>query len=410
MADNKEQEKVDQNSSEEKFSEEEVKEQYESALDWDEDVSKDLDGDEPWEGEEDPKPDEGKADDEVVDKDTADPEIATKEEEESTDDGDDDVVASTDDDGVTTYTLDGKKYTAAEVASNPELLSKMATHYNQVGHLNKLLDEEREAKSKQAEAIAQLEAENKAIESEWVKRKMAEDNAAAKAAEEAKEEIEPTPRPSNKVLQAQLKPYIDQLKEDGRLTEDEIDEHSGLIAEYVYDNANMTNLINKVAAAALSKIDAQTKRIEQIEHFVNPAIKTWSREQAEKADVEIMKKAAAIEGYKELEDPANWEKLKKYVSEKIAASPKDSEGNPTFDPIFDAETMAAQWDAMNGPTTRKALAELKKRAEDAKKEEARLAGGDSSSGGKKPRKKSKPKGAPTPQDEALDWGDGRYAG
>ncbi|MHC4703358.1 MAG: hypothetical protein ACYTFQ_22560 [Planctomycetota bacterium] len=395
MAEKKEQEEVDQD-----FSEAEIQEQHDAALDWDEDVSKDLDGDEPWEEDEKSDEGEGKADDEVAVKEDDEPEVATKDDEESTDG----------DDSPATYTLDGEKYTAEEVAANPELLDKMATHYNQVGNFQKLLDEEREAKSEQAKAIEQLEAEKQAIEREWVARKMSDENEARKRAEEVTEEVEPTPRPANKVLQAQLKPYIDQLKEDGRLTEDELDEHKGLIAEYIFDQVNTQTLINKVAAAALQKIDAQSKRIEQIESFVNPAIQSWSREQAERDNVDMQKKAAAIEGYDELSDPENWEKLMRYVSEKVAASPKNSEGRPTFDPIFDAETMAAQWDAMNGPVTRKALAELKKRAEAEKKEEAKKAGGSAASGGKTPKKKPKPKGAPTAEDEALDWGDGRYAG
>jgi hypothetical protein len=393
MADKKEQIIEDQ-----EFEEKELKEQHDAALDWD-DSTKNPEGDEPWEGEEEDAKEESKADDEEAAKKDDEPEVATKDDEESTDD----------DDSPATYTLDGEKYTAEEVAANPELLSKMTTHYNQVGNLNKLLDEEREAKSEQAKAIEQLEAEKQAIEREWVAKKMADEAKAAKAADEP-EAAEPPPRPANKVLQAQLKPYIDQLKADGRLTDDEIDEHSGLISEYLFDQVNQTTLINKVAAAALAKIEEQAKRIEQIEHFVNPAIQTWSKEQAQREDVNIQKEAAAIEGYDELNDPENWEKLKKYISDKIATSPKDSEGRPTFDPIFDAETMAAQWDAMNGPVTRKALAELKRRAEAEKKEEAKLAGGSASSGGKKPKKKQKPKGPLTPQEEAMDFGDGRYAG
>jgi hypothetical protein len=402
MADKKEQTIEDQG-----FSDEELKEQQDDALDWD-NSSKNPEGDEPWEGEEESEKEESKADDEVAVEEEADADVANKESEESTD-ADDSEDGDDADDGVKTYTLDGKKDTAEEIASSPELLDKMSTHYNQVGNFQKLLDEEREAKSEQAKAIEQLEAEKQAIEREWVAKKMAEENKASKDAEKS-EAAEPPPRPANKVLQAQLKPYIDQLKTDGRLTDDEIDEHSGLIAEYIFDQANTTTLINKVAAAALAKIEETTKRIEQIEHFVNPAIKTWSKEQAEREDVSIQKKAAAIEGYDELNDPENWENLKKYISEKIAASPKDGEGRPTFDPIFDPETMAAQWDAMNGPVTRKALAELKKRAEEEKKEEARKASGSASSGGKKPKKKQKPKGPLTPQEEALDFGDGRYAG
>lgn len=398
MADEKEQEKVDQ-----EFEEKELEQQTADALDWDEDVSKDPEGDEPWEGEEKSDEDESKANDEVAAKEEEEPEKATEKSEES-------IESEVDEDGVKTYTLNGKKYTPEEIIADEKLLDNLATHHNQVGNFQKLLDEEREAKSEQAKAIKQLEAEKAAIEREWVARKMTEETEARKKADKPEEAPAPVPRPANKVLQAQLKPYIDQLKEDGRLTDDEIDEHGGLIAEYVYDYANMSALVNKVAAAALQKIDEQAKRIEQIEHFVNPAIQSWSREQAERSDVDIQKEAAAIEGYDELKDPENWEKLKKHISDKIAASPKDSEGRPTFDPIFDAETMASQWDALNGPATRKALAELKKRAEEQKKDEAQKAGGSAASGGKKPTKRQKPKGPLTPAEEALDFGDGRYAG
>ena len=394
---------------EDKKEQEEVDQEFEDALDFGGEGSEDSRGshgneDEPWEEDtketEEEQPETKAAEEEEEETEevvtTEDDDKSIEAGEASSDEGDEDG-----EEGVDTYTLDGKKYTAEEVAADPKLLSKMATHYNQVGNLQKLLDAERTNVSTRDEAIVQLEAEKQKIEREWVGRKMAEEAERREAAEQ--EQSAPPPRPQTELLKTQLKPYIDQLQKDGRLTEDEVEEHSGLIAEYVYDYANITKLVQGVAAEAF-------KRIEQIEHFVNPAIKDWDAEKAVRAEKSVHEQAAKIEGYEELSDPENWETLKKYVSEKIAASPKDSKGRPTFDPIFDAETMASQWDAMHGPTTRKALAALKKRAEDEKKSDAKKASGSATTGGKKPAKKQKKKGAPTPSDDALNWGDGRYAG
>jgi len=378
--------------------------ELDDALDWDGSGTERSRGsydDEPWE---DDKADESKEEDageEAATEEGEDEEVATKEEEESTesDDSEDDEAEEGD---VTTFTIDGKKYTSEEIASDPKLLSKMATHYNQVGHFQKLLDEERANLSARDASIAQLEQEKQAIEREWIKRKMAEDN--EREAQKQKAEA-PKPRPNNKTLQHQLKPYFEQLKADGRLTEDELEEHGGLIAEYMYDYANMQRLVESVAVITSRALG----RIDELEGFVNPAVQKFGEQEALRYHEKVQKEAAAIEGYEELADPENWEKLIRYISEKVAASPQDEKGRPQFDPIFDPETMAQQWDAMQGPVLRKALAEQRKKAEAQMKSDAKMAGGSATSGGKTPKKKPKQKGAPTPTDDALDWGDGRYA-
>jgi hypothetical protein len=394
---------------EEKKEQEQLDQEVADALDWDGAGAEDSlgsygDEDEPWADDADESKEE-QAKEAAEEKEEADAEVATEDDKESSesDDAEEDG-AEVDEDGVATFTLDGKKYTAEEIAADPKLLSKMATHYNQVGNFQKLLDEERTNVSARDEQIAQLELEKQKIEREWIARKMAEENKRQQAA--AEPAPEPPPRPSTEVLKTQLKPYIEQLHKDGRLTEDEVDEHSGLIAEHIYDYANITKVIQEVAAQAFN-------RIEQIEQFVNPAIQSWDAEKAVREEETVHQQAAAIEGYEELADPETWESLKKYISDKIAASPKNSDGRPTFDPVFDAETMAEQFDAMQGKTLRKALAEQKKRAEKQQKEDAKRAGGSATTGGKSPKKKPKKKGAPTPHDEALDFGsgqDGRYAG
>ena len=320
--------------------------------------------------------------------------VATEEAEESTEE----VV---DEDGDVTYTLDGKKYTAEEISSDPKLLAKLATHYNQVGHHQKLTDEQKGLVTERDAQIVQLEAEKQRIEQEWTRKKMEEDFAQRKAAETKAEEPAPE-RPSSELLKTNLKPYLAELKEAGRLTEDELDEHSGLISEYIYDTMETRNIIQEVAAYF-------AKKIENLEGFVNPAIETWDREQAIRADVSVQKDAAAIEGYEEIADPEQWEKLKAYITSKITSSPKDAEGNPLFNPVFDAETMAEQFDAMQGKDLRAALGAKKKQAVAAKKADAKKAGGSSSGGGKIPKKKPVAKKPKTESEDAMDWGDGRYA-
>ncbi len=334
------------------------------------------------------------ADDEQVDdQDGDDEEVATEDDEESTED--DELEASD-----PTITIDGKKYTKDELT--PELLSKMATHYNQVGHQQKLTKEQKDLVTERDERIVQLELEKQRIEQEWTRKKMAEEFEQRKAAE-VREAPKPTPRPDPKVLSSQFEPYLKELKETGRLTEDELDEHSGLISEYIYDTLETRNIIQQITAHLVQRLDA-------IEGFVNPAIQNWDKEQAIRSDEQIHKEAAAIEDYEELADPETWEKLKAYITRKISDSPLDSAGNPTFNPIFDAETMAEQFDAMQGKSLRAALTAKKKKATATKKADAKKAGGSASSGGKAPRKRPKPKKEPTDADAALDWGDAKYAG
>ena len=361
-----------------------------------EEEKEDDSGDKPWDegdeaGKEEEQSDEGKADEAKDD----DEEVATKESDESTEDADE---AS--DDGVPTYTLDGKKYTAEEVAANPKLMDKMATHYNQVGNFQKLLDEERGTNTSKDEAIAQLEAEKRQIQDEWTRMKMAHE---AEANKPAAEEAKPAERPSTKVLTEHFKPMLEQMKEDGRLSEDEIDEHSGLVAEYLFDTIQTRSTLEEVVKHFVKEIDG-------IKQFINPAIQTWSRDEAVRADASTQKEAASVEGYEDLESPENWESLKEYITKKISNSPKNSDGSSQFDPIFDAETMREQWDAMQGATMRKALGAAKAAAEKQKEEDAKKAGGSASGGGKAPKKRPKPKKPLTDSDEAMDWGDGRYAG
>lgn len=365
------------------------------------------DEDEPWDGEsEEAEEEQEGSEEEADDQEEEDEAETTKDDEESTEDDEEEVEADEEEEGSPTFTLDGKKYTADEIVANPELLGKMATHYNQVGNFQKIADERGTELEQLRKKVEAAEADARRVQDEWVRRKMEEDARKAKAAEQESQPA-PPPRPPTDQLVAQFKPYLDGLKEQGRLTEDEVEEHSGLVAEYLYDTLQTRDLIQKVTAYFAQELD-------EVKGFINPAIKEWDKEQAIREDAKVQQEAAKIEGYEELADPENWENLKQYIGKKIANSKRDSEGNPLFDPIFDAETMAEQWDAMQGKILRAAVAKQKKTVTKSKKQQAKQASGSATSGGKTPKKRPKPKGAPTPEEDAMDFGsegrDSTYAG
>jgi len=360
-----------------------------------------TDEDQPWDEEEEKPEEEQPEDEKADDQEVEDKEVATEEEVESTEE---EAAAEEDEDGVQTFTLDGKKFTAEEIAADPELISKMATHYNQVPHFQKIAEDHKATIAEREEALAKAEAENQRLYNEWTRTRMQNEDERKRAAQaEADKAAAPPPRPATDILKTQLKPYIDSLKTDGRLTEDEVDEHSGLISEYIYDTLETRELIKNVTAHFAKELDS-------LKGFINPAIKTWDEEQAIRSDADIQKGAAAIEGYEALAKPEKWDELKAYITNKISNSPKDSEGRPLFDPVFDAETMAEQFDAMEGKAMRAALGKKKKAAKKATKDDARKAGGSATSGGKAPKKRPKPKKPLTEADEALNWGDNKFAG
>ena len=350
--------------------------------------------------------DDDKEEEQVSDDDADDQEeeeeVTTEDDEESTDGDDDSDDADAEEGDGETFTLDGKKYTVEEIMTDKKLLSKMATHYNQVPHFQKIAEDHQATIAERDEQLREAEAQRQKIYNEYTENQLRKDQA-ERAAEQKAAEVPPAPRPSSDQLKAGLKSYLEVLKGEGRLTDDELDEHSGLISEYVYDQLQTKQLIEGIAAHFAQKID-------RMERFINPAIQEWDREQAIRANAAIQTEAAGIDGYKELEDPETWQKLQEFITKKVLSSPKDSNGRPTFDPIFDAATMAEQFDAMQGKVMRAALNKKKKKVVTDKKKATKKAGGTASSGGKVPKKRPKPKKPLTEADDALDWGESKYAG
>jgi hypothetical protein len=298
-----------------------------------------------------------------------------------------------------TVTIDGKRYDVRDLS--PELVKKMATHYNQVGHFQKIAEERDKEIAARDERLRQLEQQSRQVMDEWTAQKMRAEQARLQDEERKIQQAAP-PRPSTDQLATAFKPYLDKLAEDGRLTVDEVDEHSGLVAEYLYDTYTRDQRTSEL-------FNNLTQRLAQLEEFVSPAVKSWDEKTALERDGQIRNTVSKMEGYEELSDPQKWEELKGYVTRKILNSPKDSEGNPLFDPIFDAETMAEQWDAMQGKVLRKTLNSTKKKTQEQIESDRRRAAGSASTGGAAlPRKKGK-RGPTTPEEDALDFTDNRRA-
>lgn len=288
------------------------------------------------------------------------------------------------------YTLPGgKKVTQADLAKDPELLNKLVTHSNQLTYFQQLA-EERETKLNLAEA------EKRKLLDQYTEWEMQQ----AAAAQQQQQPQEPLKRPETKVLEGMYSPHLDKMVADGRLTEDQKGEFGNVISEYLFDLQNVHNLINSV-------VQAGTERFAGLEGSllgeVVPDVQRRQHQDAVSMDQNVQQNVAARPGYESLAEPAEWNRLKLFIAEKVNASPRDAEGHPTFDPIFDGDTMAQMFDAMTGADTRAALIALKQAQEQAAKNEAVMAGGETSARtGAPPPKQPSPM---TPEDEAMDFTD-----
>lgn len=337
--------------------------------------------------------------DETSDVEAEDKEAVEEEEELEDATSEDESTEEEEEQEAGTVTIDGKKYAVNSLT--PELISKMATHYNQVGHFQKIAEERDREIASRDERLRQLEQQNRQVMDEWTAQKMRSEQARLREEERTLQQTAP-PRPSTAQLATAFKPYIDKLQEEGRLTIDEADEHAGLVAEYLYDTYTRDQKTSEL-------FNNLTQRLAQLEDFVSPAVKSWDERTALERDAEIRKAVSGMEGYEELKDPQKWEELKGYVTRKILNSPKDPQGNPLFDPIFDAETMAEQWDAMQGKVLRKTLSATKKKTQEQIESDRRKAAGSAATGGATPPRKKARKGPLTPEEDALDFTDNRRA-
>jgi len=298
-----------------------------------------------------------------------------------------------DDDG-DMVTIGGEKIPISDLTT--EQIRKMATHDYQVGRYQKLADDARTEVTDRDERIAALEVKNREVTDEWTRFKMNQE-----AAEQAARSS-PTPQapPSTEQLKGVFAGQLKTMKEAGTITEDEYDEHQGLIANWMYRDLQHQNTLQEVAKIL-------DERLQVLEGTVPETAQAVHEQEGERRARLIQQEAASVEGYEALAEPEEWAGLMEFIQRKVSNSPKDNDGNPLFDPLFDGETMREQYDAKNGAIMRSALTKKKAQAEADKKKDA-LKGTDAKSGGggqmrrKPPAKQS---GDRTPEEEALSFSD-----
>ena len=283
----------------------------------------------------------------------------------------------------------GRKVTKAELVADEKLLANLVTHSNQLTHFQRL-SEERKAQAEQ------LEQQNRAILDQYTQWQMQQ-----QAREQMQQQAQqPAPqRPSAQVLESAFAPHLDQMVKDGRLTQDHRLEFGPLIAEYIYDYQNLTNMVGQVIQAGQQEFASIQNRLQG---EVVPSVEQFRVQQAQSFDHQVQQAVATIQGYEVLSDPNEWNRLKLFIAEKVNASPRLPDGRPSFDPQFDPETMAQLYDAMTGSEIRQQLAVEKARQQQTAKQTTAMTGGETSARAGTPVVR-KP-GKLSPEDEALDFG------
>lgn len=282
----------------------------------------------------------------------------------------------------------GKKVTKAELIADEKLLSNLVTHSNQLTNFQRLA-EERKAK------LEQVEAENRRVLDEYTRWQMQQ-----QAQQQAQQMQQPQPqRPPAQVIEGHFAPVLDQMVQDGRLSQDHRTEFGPLIAEYLFDHQNLRNMVASVIQAGQQEF--QNLR-QTLDGDVVPNVQQFRVQQATALDQQVQQEIATIPGYEGLADPNEWNRLKAFISEKVNASPRLENGRPSFDPQFDPITMAQMYDAMTGAELRQQIATEKARQQQASQQTRSMVGGEAAAraGGPVPKKPGKL----TPEEEAMDFG------
>jgi hypothetical protein len=287
------------------------------------------------------------------------------------------------------YTLPGGvKVKQGDLAKDPKLLGELVTQSNQLSHFQTLA-EERNLK------LTEMEQANRQLLDQYTQWEMQR-----KAAAEQQPDQEPVVRPPAKVLESMYAPQIDQMVTEGRITEDQRHEFGGFIAEHMHDVQILHSMVNAV-------VDAGRRRFEEIDSSLKgeliPDVERRQQQDAVQADKNVHMDVASRPGYEALAEPGEWNRLKLFIANKVNASPKDKDGNPTFDPVFDGDTMAQMYDAMTGAETRAALQQLREAKEAADKQTTAMAGGETAARAATPPQPPPPE--MTPEDEAMTFSD-----
>jgi len=286
------------------------------------------------------------------------------------------------------YTLPGgKQISQAELAANPELLKQLVTHSNQLSHFQTLAEERQSA-------LTASELERRRLLDQYTDWEMQQ------RTQQAQPEAPPAQRPDQKVLEGIYGGHLDAMVKEGRLSEDQRGEFGNVLSEYLFDHQNIHNLVGTLAQQGNQRIDALEARLVG---EVVPDVQRRQQQDSLLLHQNVQQTVATKPGYEALAQPDEWQRLQTFIGEKVNASPRDHEGKPTFNPWFDADTMAQMYDAMTGAETRAALFALKAAQAAADKNTTALAGGETAArAGGPPIAQPSPL---TPEQEAMDFTD-----
>jgi hypothetical protein len=293
------------------------------------------------------------------------------------------------------YTLPGgKKVTKAELIADDKLLGNLVTHSNQLTHFQKLAED-------RATKLAQAEAEKREALDKFTQFQMTQQQ--QQQQQQLQQQQAAPPRPPAKVIESFFEPALNTMVSEGRLTEDHKKEFGGLIAEHLFDMAQVHHLINQVIQAGSADINEIRS---SLQGEVIPNVNAFKDQRVRSVEAEVQQQAAAIPGYEALANPEEWQKLTEFVTQKIMASGVDSEGKPIFNPNLDPQTAAQMYDAMTGADLRAQLAaQQAMKAQQAADGAVRAAvSGDGAARAGGPPVVKQPS-TMTPFDEAMDFSD-----
>jgi hypothetical protein len=285
---------------------------------------------------------------------------------------------------------DGSKMAVPKELAEHEQFKKLVTQDHQVAHYQKLA-EERQAQ------LDELQKQQDQKRQEAIDILLQQQAAQAEQAQQ-QQQVQQFQRPPADKIKEHFTPMIAQMQAEGRITEEEAYDHGGLIAEQLFQNALLEQKIAQLEHGMTQVVTAMPTQ-EMFDLF--------RAQQVQTEEAKLLAEVSNRQGYEDLTNPDEWQKLKDFVAQKIANSPKDGEGNPTFNPLFDADTVCALYDAMMAPTWRAAIQKQRAQAEEDAKTSAKQAAGDSAS--KAPAKPTPPKAPMTPELDAMTFDDPKAA-
>jgi hypothetical protein len=286
-----------------------------------------------------------------------------------------------------TYNLPGGiTVKASELAGDSEEMKKLVNKAHQVAHYQSLYEKEKAAREKEA-------ADWQQIRDQWVKDQMTQQP----GAERGRETPAPPPapeRPPAAQIRGAFEPYLKTLVEQGRISEDHVAEDGGMISEYLFDQMVLRQSLEQA-------LTAYEERIAELEDRFGPVDENVRTQRVLATEKSVQNEVASTPGYEDFADPVKWGQLKDYVSQIIVNSGTNQDGEPNFQPTFDARTMMRMADSMMGPAMRQALAARQREVAERQARETQQAAGESQ--GRAARPGTPREREMTPEEMAMDF-------